>query len=211
MRISKITQTRRGRFALFDENEEFLFSVDGETLVRHHLEEGTLLEPYQLKEVFSQSETRRAKDQALRWLSLRAYASGELYDKLCQKFDEHSAAAAAVEMNRLELLDDEAYAERRAAYLCQKGKSVREIAADLSRKGLCRELIQQVMDELAPDEGEQCYRLVCKSYLSKLLAGQTDKVMAALARRGFSYGEAKRAVERALEEQNLDCDVLDDE
>ena len=164
MRISKITQTRRGRFALFDENEEFLFSVDGETLVRHHLEEGTLLEPYQLKEVFSQSETRRAKDQALRWLSLRAYASGELYDKLCQKFDDHSAAAAVAEMNRLELLDDEAYAERRAAYLCQKGKSAREIAADLSRKGLCRELIQQVMDELTPDEGEQCYRLVCKSY-----------------------------------------------
>lgn len=40
MRISKIKETRRGRFALFDENEEFLFSVDGETLVRHHLEEG---------------------------------------------------------------------------------------------------------------------------------------------------------------------------
>lgn len=211
MRISKITQTRRGRFALFDENEEFLFSVDGETLTRHHLEEGTQLEVYQLKEVLSQSETRRAKDQALRWLSLRAYASGELYDKLCVKFDEHSAAAAVAEMNRLELLNDEAYAERRAAYLCQKGKSVREIAADLSRKGLARELVQQVLDELSPDEGEQCYRLVCKSYLSKLRSGQTDKVMAALARRGFSYGEAKRAVERALAEDADDCDVLDDE
>ena len=78
----------------------------------------------------------------------------------------------------------------------------------MSRKGLCRELIQQVMDELAPDEGEQCYRLVCKSYLSKLLAGQTDKVMAALARRGFSYGEARRAVGRAVEEEELGCDGL---
>lgn len=211
MRISKITQTRRGRFALFDENEEFLFSVDGETLVRHHLEEGTVLEPHQLKEVLSQSETRRAKDQALRFLSLRAYASGELYDKLCVKFDEHSAAAAVAEMNRLELLNDEAYAERRAAYLYQKGKSAREIFADLSHKGLHREVIEQVMEQLSPDEAQQCYRLVCKSYVSKLRCGQTDKVMAALARRGFSYGEAKRAVERALDEYTDDCDVLDDE
>ena len=49
-----------------------------------------------------------------------------------------------------------------------------------------------------PDETEACCALVRKSYLRKLAGGEREKVLAALARRGFGYGAAKEAVERCL-------------
>ena len=43
-----------------------------------------------------------------------------------------------------------------------------------------------------------CLAVVEKHYRAKLAAGQREKVLAALARRGFSYGEAKNAVNEVL-------------
>ena len=98
MTISRIAKTKQGRFSLFDENGDFLFSIDGETMVKNHVREGAALDAASLEALKEQSDTRKAKDKALGYLSLRDHASGELYDKLCRKFDARSAAAAVAEM-----------------------------------------------------------------------------------------------------------------
>ena len=193
MTVTCISETKKGRFALFDEEDEFLFSVDGETLHKHSIREGCALDGAALAALRFDSDTRRAKDKALRFLAVRDHASGELYQKLCRDFDEHSAAAAVAEMARLDLLDDESFACRYASQLAARGKSVRQIAMKLEEKGIDRGAAQRAL------EGA-CLALVRRSYRAKLAAGQRDKVLAALARRGFSYGEAKDAVERVLTE-----------
>ena len=208
MKISKITETKRGRFALFDEEGELLFSVDGETLVKNDIREGAALDAAALSELHAQRETRKAKDKALGYLSLRDHASGELYGKLCQKFDPHSAAAAVAEMQRLDLLDDEKFARHRAKYLLEKHKSAREISQSLARLGIDRETVQAVLEELDPSGEDACYAVVQKNYLRKLAAGERDKVLAALARRGFTFAEAKGAVQRALDELNDETEDL---
>ena len=43
MTISRIAKTKQGRFSLFDENGDFLFSIDGETMVKNHVREGAAL------------------------------------------------------------------------------------------------------------------------------------------------------------------------
>lgn len=196
MKISRITETKQGRFALFDEAGEFVFSVDGETLAKNKLTEGTALTADALSCVQAQSDTRRAKDKALSYLSLRDYASGELYEKLRQKFDEHSAAAAVAEMQRLGLVNDENFARHRAKYLAGQNRSAREIRQKLAQKGIDREMAEQAVEALAHSDEDACYALLQKSYLKKLAAGETQKVLAALARRGFSYGAAKAAIAR---------------
>ena len=107
--LCDIRPTRRGRMALFFQNaaseEEFLFSVDEETCVLQHLRPGTRLSAVELEAVRSQSDLRCAKDRALQYISMRDHASGELYRKLCEKFDEPTAAAAVAEMYRLGLVD----------------------------------------------------------------------------------------------------------
>lgn len=204
--ISRISETKKGRFALFCA-DEFLFSVDDETLVRYHLKKGSSLSGEELTSVWRASETRKAKNKALDYLSLRDYGSKELYQKLCQKFDAPSSAAAIAEMQRLNLLNDSAFAQHRAAYLFQKGKSRREVACILQKLGISREILEEVLQEAVPQsEVEAICTLIQKKYLTKLAAGKRENVLAALARRGFSMRDCREAVMQIenslLEEEN---------
>ena len=104
-RLTQIKETKKGRLALFLDGE-FVFSLDEDTFARANLHEGDDLEPWQVEELRKQSDTRRALDKAMDYLSLRDHASGELYQKLCRKFDEHSAAYAVARAGELGLLDD---------------------------------------------------------------------------------------------------------
>lgn len=201
MRIANIHQTKQGRFALFDDNGEFLCSVDGETLYHHQIKEGSQLDEASLHSLRASSETRKAKDAALRYLSLRSHASEELYQKLCRKFDSHSAAFAVAEMQRLALLDDLEFAKKSVVYLQSRHKSSREIEQKLRQKGIDKEIIVQVMQELEMQDTSACQAIVERHYRRKLLLGETEKVFAALARRGFSYQEAKRAIQAVLDQQ----------
>ena len=210
IRITRIQKTKKDRFALFC-GEEFLFSVDAETFFTRHLEEGMTFAPWELEGLRAASETRKAADKALQYLSLRDHASGELYKKLCQRFDEHSAAAAVAKAASLGLLDDEAFARRRAKALLQRSKSRREIARHLAEKGVARDTIDAVLEELyepeepdpdAPDpETAAALALLRKSYARKLAEGRRENVLAALARRGFSYSAAREAMDLYQEEQ----------
>ena len=103
-------------------------------------------------------------------------------------------------MARLDLLDDESFACRYASQLAARGKSVRQIAMKLEEKGSDRGAAQRALESVSEACEGACLALVRRSYRAKLAAGQRDKVLAALARRGFSYGEAKDAVECVLTE-----------
>lgn len=186
LRVTDLNPTRRGRMSLFV-NGEFQFSLDLETLAKSGLSVGDTLSQSALADLREQSDERRAKDKALNYLSLRAYGSAELSQKLCRVFDEDTAGAAVAEMARLGLLDDEAFARRRAAWWQQQGKSTRDIRAKLLALGLPRDLIDAALGSLAGDADEAALRRVIeKQYLAKLARGEREKVLAALARRGFS-------------------------
>lgn len=206
MKISRITQTKKGRFALFDESDTFLFSVDGETLVKNNIVENLEFEPWELENLLAQSDLRKAKDKALRLLSQRDHASQELYQKLCTTFDEHTCVAAIAEMQRLDLIDDAKFARHRAKYLAAQNKSSRDIEQKLRLLGLDRELIRAAIASVEPEDDSACYAIVQKSYKSKLAAGKRDSVLAALARRGFSYGDSKAAIERFLSEEQSEME-----
>ena len=198
LRITDIRPTRKGRFSLFS-GDEFLFSVDGETLAKSGVEIVTQLTGAQLEQLQAHSDTRKAKDKALQYLSLRTYGSSELYAKLCRSFDEPTAAAAMAEMDRLGLLDDEEFARRRAVYWQGQQKSLREIRAKLLALGLGRELVDRTMADLTPeDEATALRRLVEKQYRTRLARGEAEKVLAALARRGFSPRLARTVVREFL-------------
>lgn len=66
--ITRISRTRKGRFALFCD-AGFLFSVDEETFFTEHLAEGLTLDDGQLDELLRKSDAQRAKDKAFGYLS----------------------------------------------------------------------------------------------------------------------------------------------
>lgn len=200
-RVTQIKETKKGRYALFLD-EEFAFSLDAETFADAGIHEEDELEPAFLHELQAKSDSRKALDKAMDILALRDHAAGELYQKLCRKFDAHTAAGAVAKAQELDLLNDEAFARRRAAELLRKRKSRREILRDLAAKGIDRDTAAQAVEELycaGAEEGEDpelaaARALVERQYARKLAEGKRDNVAAALARRGFGHGVIRAAL-----------------
>lgn len=104
------------------------------------------------------------------------------------------------------LIDDTVYARGKAASLRRQGKSSRIIEMKLTQKGLSRTHIEQALEDadqhhedaelnaaitLARRKKIGCFRT--KPYQDKI--AETRKEMAAMARAGFSFDIAKRALE----------------
>ena len=201
--ITQIKETKKGRLALFLDGE-FAFSLDEDTFAAAALHEEDEVEEWRLEELRKQSDTRKALDKAMDLLSLRDHAAGELYQKLCRKFDGPSAAYAVAKAQELGLLDDAAFARRRAAELLRKRKSRRAILDDLAAKGVDRDTAAEAVEALYADEEQDpeltaAAQLVQRHYAAKLAAGRRDQVAAALARRGFSHAVIRQALENAQE------------
>ena len=197
--ITQIKETKKGRLALFLDGE-FAFSLDEDTFAAAALHEEDEVEEWRLEELRKQSDTRKALDKAMDLLSLRDHAAGELYQKLCRRFDGPSAAYAVAKAQELGLLDDAAFARRRAAELLRKRKSRRAILDDLAAKGIDRDTAAEAVEALYVDEEQDpeltaAAQLVQRHYAAKLAAGRRDQVAAALARRGFSHAVIRQALE----------------
>lgn len=151
-----------------------------------------------------ESDPVKARAKALELLSGREYASAELYDKLCLRFEEPAAAQAVAEMVERGWVDDARYARTRAHSLLCARKSRRAAAQALGQKGLARAEIETALDEVYaadPDgtdpEREAALGLLRGSLRRRLAEGRRDLVTAALQRRGFSWAVIRAALDEA--------------
>lgn len=191
--LTEIKITKKGRYALFCAGE-FVFSVDEETLLRHHLKEGMYLNGEQWLQIRAASDYQRAKDRAFTYLAMRDHSERELYDKLKQNFDPHTAAATVSRLKELQLLDDDAFADKLTAELARKGKSRAEAKLKLQEKGIDRETAARLLEETFSQESERdaIRALVQGKYRLKLQKENgRNTVFAALLRRGFKAGDVR--------------------
>ncbi len=137
----------------------------------------------------------KAKQKAFLYLSARAHSKKELITKLSRHFELDVAQEVVCFLENEMYVDDEKYAIERAKHLAAKRKSAYEIKADLLCKGIDVYTAEQAVLALEDfSETTQCQNIIKRSYKSKLDSGQSDKVINALLRRGFSYSIAKKAV-----------------
>ena len=80
-KLTQVKETKRGRYALFFDGE-FAFSLDEDTFAMAGLHTGDELEEWQIHDLQTKSDTRKAVDKAMDLLALRDHAAGELYQKL---------------------------------------------------------------------------------------------------------------------------------
>ena len=199
-KLTQVKETKRGRYALFFDGE-FAFSLDEDTFAMAGLHTGDELEEWQIHDLQTKSDTRKAVDKAMDLLALRDHAAGELYQKLCRSFDPHSAAAAVAKMQELNLLDDAGFARRRAAELLRKRKSRRAILDGAAAEAVEALFAQSEEDEEENPELANARALVERHYAAKLAQGKWQQVAAALARRGFSHSVIRQALADAETEE----------
>lgn len=203
MLVTAIEQTKRGRFSIFVEGE-FVFALHADIYLTANLQPGAAVTPERLEELRDASEARITRERALRLLSGRSYTQQGLYRKLCERADEQYAAAAVARMIELGLLDDADYARRYAADCVNlKGFSHRRTAQELARKGIDRDIIEQVLEARDDDPQLAIAGLLKRKYWRHL---EDEKGIAkatnALVRLGYSFGDIRAVLANLAEDEH---------
>ena len=96
-------------------------------------------------------------------------------------------------MEELGLMNDEAYARQLAGTLLEKkGYGLRRARQELLQKGIDRELVEELLEELAPDPEEKLREIVERKYRNQL--GDEKgyrRTVAALQRLGYGWEDIK--------------------
>ena len=156
-----------------------------------------------LDEEENNAEYQRARKRAMYLLGSHAYSSAALREKLLKNYSAETTDRVMEDMLRYGFLDDEDYAKRLANSLINGKKyGLRRAKAEMRRKGVPEELTEQTLSEFDREEMTDVLTdLVRKKYSDKITdREQRQKVIAALARRGYNFGEIKEAITSVLEE-----------
>jgi regulatory protein len=175
---------------------KFAFGLDEEVVSRLGLEKGENLTEGRIKEILSQKAENEAKNAALRFLSFRRRTEKEIRDKLRKKgFDDKSIGRTIDKLKEYDLINDTEFAAawvmERLAY---KPRGKRLLAQELWKKGIRKDIIDQVTEELCRDEEKSATELLEKikgRYKNLEPKVARRRMYGLLLRRGFSYEAAK--------------------
>lgn len=168
----------------------------------YDLYEGGEMDAELLEKLQHADKMRKAKKRALYLLGSRMYCYGELYKKLLPAYGEEASRAAADAMQEYGYIDDEDYARKLAERLIRgKRYGMGKTRWEMQRRGLDKNLVEDVLTEYSEDDiDEEIMHLLQTKYSEKLDdPDDRRRTMAALARRGYGWGEVKRCMERCAE------------
>ena len=180
---------------------EFAFGLS--RLVAAWLQVGQELDEAKITSLKTQETHEAAFQRALQYLNVRERSTSELRRRLTQHGLEEDVIQAVME--RLEhsgLVDDQRFAqlwvENRQEF---RPRSRRALAYELRQRGVTGEAMEQALE--STDDGEAAWQAAQK-HSRKLQALEwpdfRQKMLAFLARRGFSYDIAAQAARRSWNE-----------
>ena len=189
-------------------DEDFEILIDNDALMESGITVGYDLTDEDLKSLKYESDYRRAKSRALWYLDRMDYTEKALYEKLLKAgFSKKASAAVIARLCELGVVDDRRYAERMAERLMDGNTSKREAMHKMLLKGLSYDLIKEMLENSETDEEEKIKNLLEGKYARKLTEEKgSEKVYAALVRKGFSYG----AVRTAMKNFTLELEFCED-
>lgn len=206
MKIEAIEQTRspQGKVRLrFDNGKSLLVfpSVIGDL----GLYTGMEIPEAAMESLMEQNGAISAKERATRILSYGVVSGNELERRLRQKGEREEHAQQAVQwLQELRLLDDKQAAEQVVRSGISKGYGAARIRQMLFEKRIPKELWQEAMADL-PEADD-----AIDSFLNKRFRGQTPdrgeckRATDALLRRGHSWSDIRRALERYAPEEEFE-------
>lgn len=146
-----------------------------------------------------ETERRRAKSRALYYLSCKDYSKKGMETKLKEAgFSEPFITETVNRLLELGLINDQNFTKRFVDCCVQSNMSNREIVAKSYLKHANTEMVKELLNS---DIGEvnRIKNLLCTKYAKK---EDSEKVINALLRKGFSFGDIKTAVFELKEEEN---------
>lgn len=200
-----ILKAQRGRgnkiHLLLD--DEYVITTDVDFWAENYIVDGSEIENEEWEELVLKINYKKAFNKCADLLSRRDHSVKELRDKLLRTVDEQSADKAINKFLELGYLNDEKFALSLANHLFNnKNYSKNHVKQELYKRGIDKEIINDIIDNNESDQIDSIIRVINKSYINKLkLEGGKDKVIAALMRKGFIYSDIKTAFYRIENEE----------
>jgi len=184
-------------------NGEFAFGVDEEVISKLGLKKGEGLTKPKIKNILTQKNENEAKEVALRFLSFRRRTEKEVKEKLQKKgFDEKTIKRTIAKLKEYDLINDlefaTAWVKERLAY---KPRGKKLLWQELWKKGIRKEIVDQVTQELCQDEDKSVLELVekiKKKYKNLEPPVAKRRMYGFLLRRGFSYETVNQAMRNSI-------------
>lgn len=176
--------------------------VNASVVDEFNVKKGQTLTAAALGQITGADVLRKAKKRALYLIGEREMCRGELLKKLTKTYGGEIAEEAAEYVCDLGYVNDEEYAPKLADYLIKRKRwGVRRVRYEMIMRGLDRELVENTLADVPEEElDEELTTLIERRYINKI-ADYDDRrrTVAALARRGYGFGEIKRCIDAVLE------------
>lgn len=195
MIITAVEQRKKSMTALFIDGE-YAVSIDTVTFASSGKKTGSEITDEELYDLIENSKFNRAKEKALYLIEYRSRTKRELLDKLIPLFGENASLLAVERLEQLGLVNDEAYAREYAESLLFKKKFSRERASfEMTKKGIDRYVIEDILDELSPDPVEQICQLLETKFARNLSdeKGRT-RTINSLRTMGYKWSDIQDAI-----------------
>jgi len=202
--VREIEQKKRST-VLYTEGGETFWLTRSQLAEYGDIEQGQEIDTDQLRQWLLPRQYPMALNDAVALLAQRAQASGEIAQKLRRRlYMEDTIEMVLYKLEKERLLDDEAFAREWAASRARAQVGRSRILQELRMKGIPTETAELALEELDEEEGDEAARALAAKLIRRY-EGEEDerkamqKVLAAMARRGYGYEASKRAIEAALQ------------
>ena len=186
---------------------EYAMTVDSDFVAFSGIKDKSEISDEELAELTGKVNSRRAFNKAAELLSMRDHSAKELLTKLRQKGFSEGAEQAVEKLKEYGYVDDRRFAQSYANELQRVKKyGKRRIESELFKKGIDRETIFEVTEELELDNSE-LVSIIERKYLRYLDSEKgVQKTVNALLRLGYSFGEIKEALNTVKESLDIQED-----
>lgn len=196
---------------------EYIATVNADYWFTCGIKSGSEVTPEQLEELLTESARRKMMNKALDLLSMRDYSRRELSDKLVTKAWEkkeqkdmdlgslkQQASDICDRLEELGLLNEERFARSYVDELIRrKHLSKSGLKTALIQKGVQRDIIETVLEEVDIDPVEQIRELLATKFKNRDLSDEKQKTRTvnALLRLGYRYNEIHAAMGEWMEDE----------
>ena len=166
------------------------------TVTELRLYAGYELDEEQLEALRLSSKRALARDRAIELISRRPMSRRELCDKLKRKGEDEAVADYCAQwLEERGFLNEPEYAAAVVRHYAAKGYGEGRVRAELSRRGLPRELWEDALANM-PQSEDKLDQFISARLRDPSDRAQVQKISNALYRRGYSWDEIRSALRR---------------
>ena len=200
MTITDIVEFDKKRCKVFID-AEFAFVLYRGELKEYGIKTGAEISETVYEEIISVVLSKRCKLRAMNLLQKKDYTTRQLRDKLEEGLYPKELVDEAIEyVKSYKYLDDERYARDYIAYHIST-RSKNRIVQDLITKGISKDMLMPIIEELYDEESsdveiDQVKALLVKKHYDPDTTDfkEKQKIMAFLLRRGFQMSTIRKAM-----------------